>query len=65
MLPPAFCLAGKGANMKPRIDGSEPGSISIGGERIEPDVLIRLSGTGNGANESAPFAFPGYGCLMQ
>ena len=30
--------------MKPRIDGSEFGSITIDGERIEHDVLIRLSG---------------------
>jgi len=30
--------------MKPRIDGSEFGSITIAGERIEHDVLIHLSG---------------------
>lgn len=30
--------------MKPKIDGSEFGSITIGGQRIEHDVLIRLSG---------------------
>jgi hypothetical protein len=30
--------------MKPRIDGTDFGSISIDGERIEHDVLIRLSG---------------------
>ncbi len=30
--------------MKPRIDGSEFGSITIDGNRIEHDVLIRLSG---------------------
>lgn len=30
--------------MKPKIDGTEFGSISIDGHRIEHDVLIRLSG---------------------
>ncbi|MDO8932763.1 MAG: Mth938-like domain-containing protein [Rhodocyclaceae bacterium] len=30
--------------MKPRIDGTEFGSITIAGQRIEHDVLIRLSG---------------------
>lgn len=30
--------------MKPKIDGSEFGSITIGGARIDHDVLIRLSG---------------------
>lgn len=30
--------------MKPKIDGTEFGSITIDGERIEHDVLIRLSG---------------------
>lgn len=30
--------------MHPKIDGSEFGSIAIGGKRIEHDVLIRLSG---------------------
>jgi len=30
--------------MKPKIDGSEFGSITIGGQRIDHDVLIRLSG---------------------
>ena len=30
--------------MKPRIDGTEFGSIIIDGRRIEHDVLIRLSG---------------------
>jgi hypothetical protein len=30
--------------MKPRIDGTEFGSITIDGERIDHDVLIRLSG---------------------
>ncbi|OHC66637.1 MAG: hypothetical protein A3H93_18475 [Rhodocyclales bacterium RIFCSPLOWO2_02_FULL_63_24] len=30
--------------MKPRIDGTQFGSITIDGERIEHDVLIRLSG---------------------
>jgi hypothetical protein len=30
--------------MKPKIDGSEFGSITIGGTRIDHDVLIRLSG---------------------
>jgi hypothetical protein len=30
--------------MKPRIDDTEFGSITIAGERIEHDVLIRLSG---------------------
>lgn len=31
--------------MKPRIDGTDFGSIVIDGRRIEHDVLIRLSGT--------------------
>jgi hypothetical protein len=30
--------------MKPKIDGTEFGSITIDGERIEHDVVIRLSG---------------------
>lgn len=30
--------------MKPRIDGTEFGSITVAGERIEHDVLIRLDG---------------------
>ena len=30
--------------MKPKIDGTEFGSITIAGRRIEHDVLIRLSG---------------------
>lgn len=30
--------------MKPRIDGTEFGFITIEGERIEHDVLVRLSG---------------------
>ncbi|RLJ65032.1 Mth938-like domain-containing protein [Sulfurisoma sediminicola] len=30
--------------MKPKIDGSEFGSLTIGGQRIDHDVLIRLSG---------------------
>lgn len=30
--------------MKPKIDGTEFGSITIDGDRIEHDVLIRLSG---------------------
>ena len=30
--------------MKPKIDSSEFGSITIGGQRIDHDVLIRLSG---------------------
>lgn len=30
--------------MKPKIDGTEFGSITIAGQRIEHDVLIRLSG---------------------
>lgn len=30
--------------MKPKIDGTEFGSITIDGNRIEHDVLIRLSG---------------------
>jgi hypothetical protein len=30
--------------MKPKIDGTDFGSITIEGERIEHDVLIRLSG---------------------
>lgn len=30
--------------MKPRIDGTDFGSITIDGDRIEHDVLIRLSG---------------------
>ena len=30
--------------MKPKIDGTEFGSITIDGKRIEHDVLIRLSG---------------------
>jgi hypothetical protein len=30
--------------MKPKIDGTEFGSITIAGNRIEHDVLIRLSG---------------------
>jgi len=30
--------------MKPRIDATEFGSITIAGQRIEHDVLIRLSG---------------------
>jgi hypothetical protein len=30
--------------MKPKIDGSEFGSITIGGQRIDHDVVIRLSG---------------------
>ncbi len=31
--------------MKPAIDGTEFGSITIAGERYEHDVVIRLSGT--------------------
>ena len=31
-------------NMKPTIDGTEFGSITISGELYEHDVLIRLSG---------------------
>jgi hypothetical protein len=31
-------------DMKPRIDSTEFGSITIAGKRIEHDVLIRLSG---------------------
>lgn len=30
--------------MKPRIDGTDFGSITIDGQRVEHDVLIRLSG---------------------
>ena len=31
--------------MKPRIDGTEFGSITIGGQEIDHDVIIRLDGT--------------------
>jgi len=45
LVPPTIYLGIKAdVNMNPKIDGTKFGSITIGGERIEHDVLIRLSG---------------------
>jgi hypothetical protein len=40
--------------MKPPIDGTEFGSITIAGERYEHDVLIRLHGKVRKRNRNVP-----------
>jgi len=43
-LEPDESQIGKDADMEPHIDGTEFGSITVGGETYDHDIVIRLSG---------------------